>query len=64
MRMNEYTQRGYISREDYLNSLSLDYNIDKKVLYVLARVFGEEEDFNELVTAIKTVSIYYLEGEF
>lgn len=62
--MNEYTQRGYISREDYLNSLSLDYNIDKKVLYVLARVFGEEEDFNELVTAIKTVSIYYLEGEF
>jgi hypothetical protein len=50
---NIYQQHGYKNREDYLQSLSEEYDVDIEVVYQMADILGEEEDFDGLVTNLE-----------
>lgn len=49
---NIYQAKGYENREDYLKCLSEDYGVDLYVVYILANVLGEQEDFDGLVAEL------------
>lgn len=51
--MSIYTDKGYKSRRDYLNSLAEDMGIDKDMVYVAADMLGPNEDFDGLVTTLE-----------
>lgn len=51
--MSIYTEQGYDSRRDYLDSLADDFGIDKTTVYTLASLLGPNEDFDGLVTALE-----------
>ena len=48
-----YTDNGFSSRKDYLNSLADDYGVDVNTVYDLASILGPEEDFDALVTELE-----------
>lgn len=48
-----YTDNGYNSRKDYLNSLADDFGVDVQTVYDLASILGPEEDFDALVTELE-----------
>lgn len=50
---NIHQEQGFLSRDDYLKSLAFDYDVDEDKVYELASVYGEEEDFDGLVTLIE-----------
>ena len=56
--MSIYTEQGYSSRRDYLDSLADDLGIDNTTVYTLADLLGPSEDFDGLVTALED----YAEG--
>jgi hypothetical protein len=49
--MNAYTENGYTSRRDYLESLCEEY--DRETVYTLAGLLGASEDFDGLVTMLE-----------
>lgn len=51
--MSIYTEQGYTSRRDYLDSLAEDLGIDPQTVYTLADLLGPSEDFDGLVTALE-----------
>lgn len=51
--MSQYTDQGYTSRRDYLDSLSEDLGIDRATVYALAGMLGPSEDFDGLVTMLE-----------
>jgi hypothetical protein len=51
--MSIYTEEGYTSRRDYLDSLAEDYGLDKQTVYTLASILGSSEDFDGLITALE-----------
>ena len=57
--MNIYQEEGYKSRRDYLDSLAEDFGIDKQTVYALASIFGSNEDFDGLVTALEDMEGNY-----
>ena len=50
-----YQQNGFTSRQDYLNNLAEEYG---DVVFDLADVLGETEDFDGLVTSLEDYSDY------
>ena len=48
-----YQEQGFLSRDDYLKLLAFDYDVDEDKVYELASIYGEEEDFDGLVTLIE-----------
>ena len=50
---NIHQKQGFLSRDDYLKSLAFDYDVDEDTVYELASVYGEEEDFDGLVTMLE-----------
>ena len=50
-----YQQNGFTSREDYLNNLADEYG---DVVFDLADILGESEDFDGLVTSLEDYSDY------
>lgn len=48
--MNVYTENGYKSREDYLNTLAEDNGLTLQEVKTLSGVLGPSEDFDALVT--------------
>lgn len=58
-----YTDNGFSSRKDYLNSLADDFGIDKNTVYDLASVLGPEEDFDALVTELEDMADDYEETD-
>ena len=59
--MSIYTDKGYKSREDYLNSLANDYDVDINLVLIAATMLGDKQDFDRLVS---TVRILPSEGEY
>jgi hypothetical protein len=57
--MNIYQENGYTSRRDYLDSLAEDFGIDKQTVYSIASIFGSNEDFDGLVTALEDMEGNY-----
>lgn len=51
--MSQYTEAGYSSRRDYLDSLSEDLGIDRATVYAAAAMLGPSEDFDGLVTMME-----------
>jgi hypothetical protein len=49
--MNVYEANGFKNRKDYLESLCQEY--DRLIVYTLAEVLGESEDFDGLVTSLE-----------
>lgn len=45
-----YQQNGFTSRQDYLNNLADEYG---DVVFDLADILGESEDFDGLVTSLE-----------
>lgn len=53
MEENIYQNNGFLNREEYLNSLSEDYDCDPQTVFALADLLGEEEDFDGLIVALE-----------
>lgn len=51
-----YVKHGYSSREEYLQSLSDEYDVGIDVVLALADVLGPKEDFDGLVNAVEDAS--------
>ena len=49
--MSIYTDEGYESRRQYLDSLADDFGLGRDAVYTLAGILGASEDFDGLVTA-------------
>lgn len=43
------------ARREYLRSLSVKYGVDMMVVFSLAYVLGEDEDYDELVSTIENM---------
>jgi len=52
MSENIYQQNGYENKEYYLKCLSEDYGVPLEVVYGLAEMLGETEDFDGLISAL------------
>ena len=59
--MSIYTDKGYKSREDYLDSLASDYDVDINLVLIAATMLGDKQDFDRLVS---TIRILPPEGEY
>ena len=59
--MSIYTDKGFKSREDYLDSLASDYDVDINLVLIAATMLGDKQDFDRLVS---TVRILPEEGEY
>ncbi len=53
---NVYVENGYKDREDYLECLADDYNVDLAVVKAIANLYGESEDFDGLVSTLVDMS--------
>ena len=51
--MSVYTEQGYESRRDYLNSLADEYGIPRETVYMAADLLGPSEDFDGLRTLLE-----------
>jgi hypothetical protein len=56
-----YVEQGYKNRRDYLESLSIDYDVPLDVVLSLAHLLGPNEDFDGLVVAVDDASMFNLE---
>jgi len=54
--MSIYTDEGYASRRDYLESLAEDMGVEPDTVFALASMLGSSEDFDGLVTALEDIS--------
>ena len=54
--MNIYQEKGYKSREDYLESLADDLGMDLDFVLIAADLLGPTEDFDGLVTTLQDYS--------
>ena len=54
--MTIYEENGFKNREDYLESLSLEYGVSKTIVFELAGLLGPNEDFDGLVTSLEDYS--------
>jgi hypothetical protein len=50
---NIYQENGYKDRTDYLNCLAEDYGVPLEVVYTIADIYGETEDFDGLIVALE-----------
>jgi len=48
-----YTDNGYINRQDYLENLSIEYDVNSDIVFNLAELLGPSEDFDGLVTTLE-----------
>jgi hypothetical protein len=51
--MSIYTENGYESRRDYLESLADEMGIPVSTVFALADLLGPNEDFDGLVTSLE-----------
>ena len=58
-----YTRNGYKNREDYLRSMADDYGVPPTVVFEVAGLLGQNEDFDGLVTSMDDFSMAgFLDG--
>jgi hypothetical protein len=51
--MTIYQEKGFKNRNHYLRSLAEEYCIDEDTVFVLADMYGPQEDFDGLVTSLQ-----------
>lgn len=52
---DKYIEAGYANREEYLECLAEDLDMDYEQVKAMAEVLGEDEDFDMLVVALNSV---------
>ena len=50
---NIYLEHGYADREEYLQCMADEYNVPLEVVYTLADLLGESEEFDGLISSLK-----------
>ena len=55
--MNIYKEHGYDSRQDYLESLAEEYNVELATVELLADLLGDEELFDGVVTSLQDMDM-------
>ena len=50
---NIYISHGYADRNDYLESLAYEYDVNMKIVAAAADALGPNEDFDGLVAALE-----------
>jgi len=55
---NIYQENGYNSRREYLEDLALEYCVEDQVVFELAELLGESEDFDGLISALEDAERY------
>ena len=56
MEENIYQEKGYKDRNDYLQSLAEEYNLDFQIVSAMANVLGPDEDFDGLISTLETAA--------
>ena len=51
--MNEYQSAGFADRRAYLDNLSEQMDIERRMVYQLAQMLGPNEDFDGLITTLE-----------
>ncbi len=54
--MSVYKEKGFDNRDDYLEHLSVEYDVDLDLVDNLANLLGETEDFDGLITSLEDLS--------
>jgi hypothetical protein len=57
--MTVYEQEGFKNRKDYLNNLSEDFGIPPDIVYMMADLLGQSEDFDGLITSLEDYAEEY-----
>ena len=55
--MSIYQDNGYENRRDYLESVAIEFCIDKSTVFAIAGLLGSSEDFDGLLTMLDDISI-------
>ncbi len=55
--MTVYEEQGYKDRDDYLEQLALENEVDLETVRELAFLLGENEDFDGLVTSVQDLAL-------
>ena len=55
--MSIYQENGYKNRRDYLESVAIDFGVDKSTVFSIASLLGSSEDFDGLLTMLDDLSI-------
>ena len=53
MTQDIYQKNGYVNREDYLTSIAEDFGVPDFVVFSMAEMLGENEDFDALITELE-----------
>lgn len=53
MRKSIYAEHGFKNRQEYLENLAEEFNVDINTVQCLADVLGENEDFDGLVNSLE-----------
>jgi hypothetical protein len=51
--MTVYEKHGYRNRKDYLKSLAEDFGLPKSLVFSVAAMLGETEDFDGLISCLE-----------
>lgn len=52
-----YVQKGFRNRTEYLRSLAENYCVDEHIVFEVADLLGEEEDFDGLIIGLDDYSL-------
>ena len=56
--MNIYQEKGFKNRKEYLLSLAEDFCIEKSIVFSIASMLGETEDFDGLINSLEDAAEY------
>lgn len=56
---NAYRRNGYKDREDYLQSISDEYDCPIEIVREVAEMLGENEDFDGLISSLEDYARIY-----
>lgn len=57
--MSIYTDNGFANRNEYLNDLAFEYDIDSSTVFLLADILGDNEDFDGLITSLEDYDYFF-----
>jgi len=55
---NIYKENGFKNRKEYLSSLADNFGIEEHIVFELADMLSENEDFDGLITGLEDYGIY------
>lgn len=56
--MNIYQENGFNNRKEYLISLAEDFGLEKSIVFSIASMLGETEDFDGLINSLEDAAEY------